>query len=61
MIGRKGGLNNKRKQLRKNPNYYSEIGSIGGQKMKETRGKEFYSEIGKIGSTKQWGNNNENS
>lgn len=48
-IGRKGGMATKRRQLSENPNYYSEIGFKGGEKMKTTHGKEFYSRIGKIG------------
>jgi general stress protein YciG len=48
MIGRKGGMRTKQRKLRDNPNYYSEIGSLGGETMKQTRGKEFYSKIGKL-------------
>lgn len=48
MIGRKGGMKTKQRKLRDNPNYYSEIGSLGGETMKQTRGKEFYSKIGKM-------------
>lgn len=48
MIGRKGGMKTKQRKLRDNPNYYSDIGSLGGETMKQTRGKEFYSKIGKM-------------
>ena len=48
MIGRKGGMKTKHNKLRENPNYYSDIGSLGGESMKQTHGKEFYSKIGKM-------------
>ena len=46
-IGRMGG-NKTKQRMRNNPNYYSDIGSLGGERMKTTRGKEFYSAIGKM-------------
>ena len=48
-IGRKGGLQTKKRKLAENPNYYAEIGLKGGQSMRKMRGKEFYSNIGKMG------------
>jgi general stress protein YciG len=48
MIGRQGGMKTKQRQLRDNPNYYSEIGLKGGEIMRQTRGKDFYSKIGKM-------------
>ena len=48
MIGRQGGMKTKQRQLRDNPNYYSEIGTLGGEVMRETRGRDFYSKIGKM-------------
>lgn len=47
-IGRQGGMKTKQRKLRENPNYYAEIGLLGGEAMKQTHGKEFYSQIGKM-------------
>lgn len=48
-IGKKGGDKTKRRKLAENPNYYSDIGNIGGATIKRTYGRDFYSRIGKIG------------
>ncbi len=52
-IGRKGGMKTKRNMMNKNPNYYSQIGTLGGETMKQTRGKEFYSKIGSMSKRSQ--------
>lgn len=46
--GRMGGRKTKRNMLAKNPNYFSDIGKLGGDTMLERGGKEYYSKIGSI-------------
>jgi general stress protein YciG len=47
-IASKGGNKTKKQQLAKNPNYYQEIGTAGGLKLKGMKGKDYYSKLGKM-------------
>ncbi len=49
-IGRLGGLKTKERKLTENPNYYSDIGTLAGNKIVAERGKEYYSMLGKMPS-----------
>jgi hypothetical protein len=46
--GKKGGDNNKRRQLAKNPHYYEEIGIKGGNALVAKYGKEMLSKWGSV-------------
>lgn len=48
--GRKGGNTTKARKLAENQDYYSNIGALGGNKLKEMKGIEYF---GKIGSMKK--------
>jgi hypothetical protein len=44
-LGRKGGITNRDRRLKENPNHFHEIGVEGGNALLERYGKDYYRQI----------------
>ena len=47
-IGKVGGITNRNKMKKRNPNHFADIGFLGGKVTHKEKGKEFYSNIGSL-------------